>query len=282
MENGQDLPSFLAENIRTFILDIDSTIYPEQIGLHPRIKDYIAADANRKDELAGLRQEWTEKGFIRDGRVLANQLTHIYPFLVHYYRLRGPEALTQYFDAVYNVDYSVLSPQPELVSAVRTLRDRGCRFAIFTNGPWRGTDGRPLHAQIVLSRLGFPDDAFVEDDVVDIMKTDRRPELLDLFGFPPSRAGDVFKKPDPDAFGRVLKTLRIDPAQGDTAFFDDNADAVNAAAPFGIARVHVLSNNLQIDDAAAWKKRDFAVWCDRPESEPYPLGLLLRHTANVL
>jgi len=282
LKDGKDLPAFLAKNAKAFILDVDSTIYPEQIGLHPKIKEYITADANEKPDLAALRREWTEKGLIKKGVVLARGLTQIFPYIVHHYREKGPEALTHYFDTVYNVDYSVLSPQPLLVSAIEALRDQGCRVTLFTNGPWRGVDGRTLHAQKVLLGLGFSENAFEEKDVVDIMKTDRNPELLQHFGFPRSRAGDVFRKPDADAFKRVLETLKINPSRSGVVFFDDNADAVNAAEPFGVIRVHLLTHQAQIDDPIAQGKRDFAVWNDGFESEPYPLGLLLQKTSHLI
>ena len=177
------LPTLLARDIQTYILDVDDTIFHADTHLHDAIQRKICDDANVNRELLASREEWRDAGRIScDGILKPADLAWAFPLIVDVYRCINRNALTGYLRRVYDVDYSVIPPQPAFVAAIDTLRAHGKRLVFYTNGPF-GTLDCPLHVNKILHQLGFAPDAFTEGDVVDLLKTDRNPGLVQAFGF---------------------------------------------------------------------------------------------------
>jgi len=281
------LSKLLADKIDTIILDGDDCIYHPATGLHDQIKKRIVADANANEELKEFRQDWARTTRISaDGNIAPRDLGWIYPLIVDHYRQKGPEELMRYVQRVYDVDYSVIAPQPEFVAAVEKLRAYGKRIVIYSNGPWGVFEGKELHLNKILRQIGFSDDAFGENDIVDLLKTDRNPEILDTYGFSQKEAAQVFLKTTNDGFDRMTDALGFEFGTR-VAFLDDGIDNLAAAYEFGVWRIHVASKKegLVVDPEFPSDNRDFAIWSHETDAQGRvfsSVGILLQKTAMLL
>ncbi|MFD1479727.1 pyrimidine 5'-nucleotidase [Paracoccus nototheniae] len=182
-------------NVQVWIFDLDNTLYPPEAQLFAQIETRMTAYMMRS---LGVAQDH------------ANRLR------VDYWRLHGTTLAglmadhaidpTAYLADVHDIDFSVLTPDPDLADAIAALPGRRI---IHTNGD-------AAYARRVLAARALPDDLF--EAVYGIEET----------GFHP--------KPGAEAFHRVLTAARIDP--GRAAFFED--DPRNLVVPHDLGMRTVL------------------------------------------
>jgi putative hydrolase of the HAD superfamily len=139
-------------DIRSWVFDLDDTLYPSHSGVFGQVSQRILLYLQRflaiSPEAAALvRADYYRRhGTTLRGLIVEHGIT--------------PDA---FLDFVHDIDHSVLSPDPALVAAVARLPGR--RF-VFTNGS-------RSHAERILGRIGF-DMPF--DDIFDIIRADFVPK----------------------------------------------------------------------------------------------------------
>jgi FMN phosphatase YigB (HAD superfamily) len=195
--------------IDTVIYDTDDTKYPVASGLHSLIKARICAHANSAPAIRARAREW-----LGEDRDFGDaDLGRVFPLIVEAQHQDGRESLTSYLDAVYDLDYGMIVPDPRLIGALEQARARGLRLMDYTNGPSSPVPGEDFHVQKVLRRLG------ADDDLVETL----RPETYDLLKSIAAGAGKPTVKGLADFLGAMKvdprRSLMIDddPRMGDTA-----------------------------------------------------------------
>jgi putative hydrolase of the HAD superfamily len=124
-----------AEDIRTWVFDLDNTLYPAPVlynEIGARMTDYIARALN-VDAAAAL--ELRERYFLQYGATVVGLARH-----------HGVDA-TDFLTDVHEADHSVLEPDPELRALIAALPGRRI---VFTNGGGG-------HGRRVLERLSLAD-----------------------------------------------------------------------------------------------------------------------------
>ena len=129
----------ILKGIKTWIFDLDNTLYPPDAGLYPqltvRVLSWMRDHLHLSDEqIRALQERYLDQ----HGATLAG--------LVREYDVDAADFL----DFVHRIDYSGVVPNPALASAIATLS--GQRL-IHTNGS-------ATHARNVLVRLGVSENLF--------------------------------------------------------------------------------------------------------------------------
>ena len=286
--NGNPLTIEDLCQIDIHFVDIDDTAYHKKTRLHDQIKKMIVADANANPDLAPLRQDWSQKGIIAaNGIVEPGNLGVAFPLIVNFYRQQGVEKLANYLLKVYNVDYGVIPPQPAFVKAVMLLREGGKKVVVYTNGPFGVFNGQMMHVNKVFHAIGFPADAFTEKDVVDLIKTDRMPELLNAFQTDLSHAADVFRKPTRQGFLNACKTLNVLPQGGEfrhVSYLDDSAKNFSEISVLGVNGIIVGLSDKPFAEEPHSQHARLKVWqeqCDNQGRYFSTAGLVLESAARL-
>jgi putative hydrolase of the HAD superfamily len=129
-------PADFARNVRTWIFDLDNTLYPPTSHLFDQIDRRMTAFIGALLDLPPERAHAVQKDYFhRYGTSLRGLMAE---------HDADPEA---YLAAVHDVDYSVLAPDPALGAALDALPGRRI---VYTNGSTR-------HAEKVLAQLGIRD-----------------------------------------------------------------------------------------------------------------------------
>jgi len=150
------MPKADFQHVTEWVFDMDHTLYPANDTLFSQIEvkmtDYVAQitgfDRSQSDALR--RHYWDQYGASLAGLVKHHKVDP-HDFLHH----------------VHDIDYSVLTPSPDLIAALDLLRGRKI---VFTNGP-------RAYADRVLTQLGLQgafDDVFGTEDCDLIPKPERR------------------------------------------------------------------------------------------------------------
>jgi putative hydrolase of the HAD superfamily len=189
------MPAEHFNHVAYWVFDLDNTLYPPEMRLFDqidvRMTDYVM-QALRVDRATAdhLRVTyWRKYGTTLAGLMREHDV--------------DPDP---YMTWVHDIDFSVLSPDPELAQRIRALPGRKI---VYTNG------SRP-YAEQVLDARGL-DGLF--DAIYGVEHADFRP------------------KPEPEAFAQVFARDGLDPTRG--AMFED--DPRNLAAPhaMGMRTIHV-------------------------------------------
>ncbi|MEZ5925316.1 MAG: pyrimidine 5'-nucleotidase [Hyphomicrobiaceae bacterium] len=163
------------EAVRTWIFDLDNTLYPSECDLFSQVSarmSHFVADFLKVpvDEARAVQKKY----YHEHGTTLAGLMTN---------HGMAPEP---YLDYVHDIDYSPVQPSPELARAIAALPGEKL---IFTNGSRR-------HAERVTDRLGIThlfsgtfdivDAAFIPKPRVDaymrfLVQHDVRPETAAMF-----------------------------------------------------------------------------------------------------
>lgn len=182
-------------HIDAWLFDLDNTLYPGSTDLfaqmNQRIGAYVARLLNLDPDAAHRVQK---DYFISHGTTLAGLMAE---------HQVDPAA---YLADVHDIDFSVLTPDPDLAAAIAALPGRRI---IHTNGD-------AGYARRVLAARALPEDLF--DAVYGIEEA----------GFHP--------KPDPRAYAPILAASGIDPTRA--AFFED--DPRNLIVPHDLGMRTVL------------------------------------------
>jgi putative hydrolase of the HAD superfamily len=182
--------------VETWVFDLDNTLYPHHINLWEqvdvRIRDYIAGFLKvTHDEAFRLQKDY----YRRYGTSLRG--------LMEEHGLKPDEFL----DVVHQIDYSPLTPNPDLGAAIAGLPGRKL---ILTNGTRR-------HAETVMRRLQI-EQRF--EGVFDIAAAELEP------------------KPRPQVYDRFLARHGVDPAKA--AIFEDLARNLEVPHALGMTTVLVV------------------------------------------
>ncbi len=187
-------------SVTTWVFDLDNTLYPPEMGLFPQIEVKMTAWVMRhlgldQPEANHLRKHYWD----HYGTTLSGLMTE-----------HGVEPLA-YLADVHDVDFSVLSPAPDLAKALAALPGRRI---IYTNA-----DG--IYARKVLNARGLTG---LFDAIYAIEDADFHP------------------KPHARAFETIFARDGLNPARA--AMFED--DPKNLAVPhaMGMATVHVAPQRL--------------------------------------
>lgn len=182
-------------HVNTWVFDLDNTLYPPHMRLFDQIEvkmtDWVMralnVDRDRADHLRA--HYWDSYGTTLAGLMIEHNVDP------------GP-----YLTEVHDIDFSVLSPDPALAQAIKTLPGRKI---IYTNAC-------APYAENVLAARGL---AGLFDAIYGVEHADFHP------------------KPDARAFKRVFARDGLDPKSA--AMFED--DARNLAVPhaMGLRTVHV-------------------------------------------
>ncbi len=178
-----------------WLFDLDNTLYPAELALFPqvekRIGQYVQKLLKLDAEPARRRQK---ELFMAHGTTLKGLMVE-YEVDPH-----------DYLDFVGDIDFSHLTPDPDLRAHLQNLDGRKI---IFTNAD------RP-YGEKVLDRLGIA-------DVFDAM--------FDVFD------ADFIPKPHPETYGNVMRRFDIQP--GNAVFFEDMARNLVPAHEMGVATVWI-------------------------------------------
>lgn len=194
------MPAEFFSETRVWVFDLDNTLYPPEMRLFDQIEQRMVAYVMQalgvtEAEANHLRaQYWAEYGTTLAGLM----------------RLHDVDPLP-YLEAVHDIDFSVLAPDPDLRARIRDLPGRRI---IYTNG------SEP-YARRVIAERGL-------DGLFDAVYG------VEHAGFRP--------KPEQQAFAEVFARDGLDPTRA--AMFED--DPRNLAAPhaMGLRTIHVAPEPL--------------------------------------
>lgn len=182
-------------HVRTWVFDLDHTLYPPERALFSQIEDLMTAYVQDT-----LGVDHAEAHRLRD----------------HYWQLHGTTLAglmaehqiepDPFLEAVHDIDFSVLDPDPALAGAISALPGRKI---IYTNGT------RP-YANDVLQALGMTG---LFDAVYGVEHADYRP------------------KPEQNAYETVFALDNLAPQTG--AMFEDSIRNLAAPHAMGMRTVHV-------------------------------------------
>lgn len=192
------------EHITDWIFDLDNTLYPHSCNLFSQIdlamtQYVIELTGYDFDTARNLQKElYRDHGTTLKGLMATRDV--------------DPE---HYLSAVHDIDYSPVSPHPELVSTIAGLPGR--KF-IFTNADIN-------HAEAVLARLGG---AEIFDGMFDIKGADYQP------------------KPQRSAYEKCLATFDIRPNVA--VMFDDLEQNLRVPHDLGMRTVQILPGDIAYAD----------------------------------
>ncbi|SFJ52543.1 pyrimidine 5'-nucleotidase [Jannaschia pohangensis] len=189
------------DHVTTWVFDLDETLYPPSVPLFPQIEarmvDWIVATMNvSRSDADGLRARWWHD----HGTTLAGLMRE---------HGQDPEP---FLEDVHRIDFSVLSPDPELRDLITMLPGRKI---IYTNGT-------APYARDVLAARGL-------DGIWDAVHG------IEHAGYAP--------KPDAIAFERVFAADGLDPTRA--AMFEDSPRNLQVPHEMGMVTVHVAPERAQ-------------------------------------
>ncbi|MBW3097573.1 pyrimidine 5'-nucleotidase [Pseudohoeflea coraliihabitans] len=195
--------------VREWVFDLDNTLYPRDIDLFAQIDVKMTDYVRRLLDLDHTAARKLQKQYYRDhGTTLQGLMIH-----------HGIDA-NAFLEAVHDIDYSVLSPDPALGAAIRSLPGR--KF-IFTNGD-------TPHAERTARALGILEDF---DDIFDILAADMNP------------------KPAAPTYRRFLETHGVHPERA--AMFEDLPRNLAVPHQLGMRTVLIVPQNVKPVLDEAWE-----------------------------
>ena len=132
---GQDCTKRVAglDHVRTWIFDLDNTLYPSDCNLFAQVDQRMGAFISRKLGVGFDEARRIQKGYYYEyGTTLAGLM-----------QVHGVEP-DAFLDFVHDIDLSVVSDHPELVAAIERLPGKKL---VYTNGSQR-------HAERVCEKIG--------------------------------------------------------------------------------------------------------------------------------
>lgn len=170
------------------ILDTDNTLYPPECGLLESMKERILNSLRTHE---GLKEKFSA--------VTMQTLRPALPDVVVTLKQLPDGVLGAWEQDIYNLDYSVIEPNPRLVKALHMARAAGIELFIYSNSP-------VFHVQRVLECVGLPSGFMADSHICGALQ-------------PP--------KPSQEGFDLFLKTFGINP--GKAVFVDDGDRNLPAA-----------------------------------------------------
>ena len=207
--SSQPDPSSFA-HIRDWVFDLDNTLYPHHSNLFAQIDVKMTAYMSNLLQVSQEEARVLQKELYRDFGTTLNGLIRTHDI--------DPDDFLQ---KVHDIDYSWLSPNPELGEAIRALPGR--KF-IFTNGD-RG------HAERTARQLGILDHF---DDIFDIVAA----------GLTPKPAAETY-----DKFTQLHKV-----AGPDAVMFEDLARNLEVPKRLGMTTVLIVPRNFEPTFSEIWER----------------------------
>jgi putative hydrolase of the HAD superfamily len=198
------------ERVSEWVFDLDNTLYPRHTDLFSQIDKKMTAYVAELLRLPREEARKVQKEYYRDyGTTLNGLMT-----------LHGIDP-NDFLEKVHDIDYSWVSPDPDLGAAIRALPGR--KF-IFTNGDVR-------HAERTATALGILDHF---DEIFDIL------------------AAELTPKPAAQTYDRFLALHRID--GGRAAMFEDLPRNLSVPKSLGMRTVLIVPNNLDLAMGETWEQ----------------------------
>ena len=207
--SSQPDPSRFA-HIRDWVFDLDNTLYPHHSNLFAQIDVKMTAYMSNLLQVSQEEARVLQKELYRDFGTTLNGLIRTHDI--------DPDDFLQ---KVHDIDYSWLSPDPDLGEAIRALPGR--KF-IFTNGD-RG------HAERTARQLGILDHF---DDIFDIVAA----------GLTPKPAAETY-----DKFTQLHKV-----AGPDAVMFEDLARNLEVPKRLGMTTVLIVPRNFEPTFSEIWER----------------------------
>lgn len=186
-------------NVTDWIFDLDNTLYPRECNLFAQVDIAITRYVAEHIQLPAAEARALQKRYYHDHGTTLNGLM-----------LHHKVDPNHYLAAVHSIDYSPVSPNPELVGAIKALPGR--KF-IFTNADTG-------HAKAVLARLGANAEELF-DGIFDIRDAGFQPKPLKI------------------AYDACLSAFDIDPKNA--AMFEDLQKNLVVPHEMGMVTVHVTA-----------------------------------------
>ena len=197
-------------DIRDWVFDLDNTLYPHHVDLFAQIDRNMTAYVSTLLQLERDEARKLQKQYYRDhGTTLQGLMIH---------HNIDPD---DFLEKAHAIDYSALTPQPELAAAIKALPGR--KF-IFTNGSVK-------HAQAAAAALGILDNF---DEIFDIV------------------AADYVPKPAGSTYDSFMSLNRVDTTR--SVMFEDLPRNLLVPKALGMKTVLLVPQNLE-DTVVEWWER---------------------------
>lgn len=198
------------EHVTEWVFDLDNTLYPHHINLFAQIDKNMTAYVStllqmEHDEARKLQKQY----YLDHGTTLQGLMIH-----------HGVDP-NDFLEKAHAIDYSALTPQPELAEAIKALPGR--KF-IFTNGS-------VPHAQATARALGILDHF---DDIFDIV------------------AADFLPKPAQATYDKFTALKKVE--TGKAAMFEDLPRNLMVPKALGMQTVLLVPRNLEETVVEWWEK----------------------------
>lgn len=199
-------------HVENWVFDLDNTLYPRHTNLFAQIDvkmtEFVSNVLSLPQEQARVvqKQYYKDHGTTLQGMMINHGI--------------DPHA---FLEAVHDIDYSWLKPDPRLGDAIRDLP--GNKY-IFTNGDTK-------HAERTASALGILDHF---DEIFDIV------------------AADLLPKPADETYHRFLAKHNVNPETA--AMFEDMPRNLEAPRKLGMTTVLILPGNMEDTFAEVWEHAD--------------------------
>ena len=197
-------------HVTEWVFDLDNTLYPRHTDLFSQIDKKMTAYVSELLRLPRDEARKVQKDYYRDyGTTLNGLIT-----------LHGIDP-NDFLEKVHDIDYSWVSPDPDLGAAIRALPGR--KF-IFTNGDVG-------HAERTASALGILDHF---DEIFDIL------------------AADLTPKPAAQTYDRFLSLHDIDSRHA--AMFEDLPRNLTVPKSLGMRTVLIVPHNFDEAMGETWEQ----------------------------
>ncbi|MEM6463185.1 MAG: pyrimidine 5'-nucleotidase [Pseudomonadota bacterium] len=198
------------DHVNSWVFDLDNTLYPRHTDLFSQIDKKMTSYVAELLRLPREEARTVQKQYYRDFGTTLNGLMTLHSI--------DPN---DFLEKVHDIDYSWVSPDPELGNAIRALPGR--KF-IFTNGDVG-------HAERTASALGILDHF---DEIFDIL------------------AADLTPKPAAQTYERFLSVHDIDATEA--AMFEDLPRNLTVPKSLGMRTVLIVPHNFEEVMDETWEE----------------------------
>ncbi|MGR9551610.1 pyrimidine 5'-nucleotidase [Rhizobium leguminosarum] len=198
------------EHVTDWVFDLDNTLYPHHVNLFAQI------DKNMTAYVAALLQMEREEARKLQKQYYLDHGTTLQGLMIHH----GIDP-NDFLEKAHAIDYTALTPQPELGEAIKALPGR--KF-IFTNGSVK-------HAEMTAEALGILEHF---DDIFDIV------------------AADYVPKPAQATYDKFTALKRVETTKA--AMFEDLPRNLTVPKALGMQTVLLVPRNLEETVVEWWEK----------------------------
>ncbi|MCP4318379.1 MAG: pyrimidine 5'-nucleotidase [Hyphomicrobiales bacterium] len=198
------------DHVTEWVFDLDNTLYPRHTDLFSQIDQKMTTYVSELLRLPREEARRVQKEYYRDYGTTLNGLMTIHSIDAN-----------DFLEKVHDIDYSWVSPDPDLGRAIRALPGR--KF-IFTNGDVG-------HAERTATALGILDHF---DEIFDIL------------------AADLLPKPAAQTYDRFLSLHKIN--GGEAAMFEDLPRNLAVPKSLGMRTVLIVPHNFDEAMGETWEQ----------------------------